>query len=234
MLAAVNAPPCESEPLMRFWLLLFLLLAFIPALAQTVTDEPCPAPAQERSIHFCIPVDGSVVSSQLSVRAKVTDSRSVQVQFCIDSCPSEWGIESSGKDVIGLVGFGGSGWRRLIVRARDDVGEYQRAIWVNVSRDPPCTPGTLDNSITICTPMENETLTSPLRVAAAATDNDVVKVMLLYVNGVKQNHVRSGKNLSYWILLPPGRLRLTVWAQNSQNQTYKKTVNVNVAAPPVP
>jgi hypothetical protein len=222
---------------MRACLFLVLLCPFLTAQAQIVNDEPCPAPVQERSIHFCLPGDGSVVTPPFTVRAKVTDSRPVQVQFCINSCPEEWGAANWGKDIksVGTGTFGPRGWQRLIVRARDDLGEFQRAIWANINNsDPPCTAGTQDNSITICAPTENETVTSPVRVAAVATDNNFMEIMLLYVNGVKQDQVASRKSkfLGSWILLPQGRHRVTVWARNSQRETYKKTVNINVAPTP--
>jgi phospholipase C len=91
-------------------------------------------------------------------------------------------------------------------------------------------------SVTICSPTNNATgLTSPVNVVAGATDTNTVKLMQIYVDGVKAYEL-AANSLNTNVTMSSATHRVTVQAYDTANQVFKSTINITVssAAPPPP
>ena len=79
--------------------------------------------------------------------------------------------------------------------------------------------------MTICKPTSGQTVSSPVEVAAAATDSLPVKYLQIYVDGIKVYQVYAA-TLDTNLTLTTGTHRLTV--QASDGVTYKSTIYITV------
>jgi phospholipase C len=91
-----------------------------------------------------------------------------------------------------------------------------------------CTLNTASPSVTICTPTNGATVTSPVNIVAGTTDNSsTVNFLQIYIDGVKQYQV-SGNQLNTSLPLSTGAHRVTVQAQDAAGTTFKSTINITV------
>lgn len=97
----------------------------------------------------------------------------------------------------------------------------------------PCTLNPASPSVTICSPANNATVTSPVTVTAGSTDANPISVMQLYVDGA-QKSTQKGSVLNTTATLTAGTHRLTVQAQDSTGALFKQTIDVTAAASPAP
>src|SRR5207248_10303014 len=91
-----------------------------------------------------------------------------------------------------------------------------------------CNVSTVNPSVTICTPANNATVTSPVHIVAKTTDSKPVNYIQIYVDGMKKYETPGG-SLDTSLdktLLPTGTHRLTV--QASDGTIFKQTINITV------
>jgi hypothetical protein len=100
---------------------------------------------------------------------------------------------------------------------------------VSVSAPPPptCTPGTMNRTITICQPTAGATVSSPVTVVAAATDNKPVQYMQVYVDGVKKYQQSATKQISTRMAISSGSHTVLVQAKDN-SVTFKQSVTIKV------
>lgn len=91
-----------------------------------------------------------------------------------------------------------------------------------------CTPGTTDRTVTICSPLSNSTVSSPVAVSAAATDSNSVTVMQIYLDYTKVYEVTNTKTLDTTLNIASGTHRLSVQAKDAIG-TFKSTINFTVS-----
>lgn len=90
-----------------------------------------------------------------------------------------------------------------------------------------CTPGTTSPSVTICSPANGATVSSPVTVIAATRDTNPVSFIQAYVDGVAKV-TQSGGFLNAQIVMTTGTHRLTVQAKDSTGVIFKQTINITV------
>jgi phospholipase C len=90
-----------------------------------------------------------------------------------------------------------------------------------------CTLNPVNQTVTICTPASGATVTSPVNVIAGTTDSNTVKLLQIYVDGVKVYQI-AAKQLNTNVTMANGTHRLTVQAQDSTNAIFKSTENITV------
>ncbi len=100
-----------------------------------------------------------------------------------------------------------------------------------------CTPNPVSNTVTICTPTNGATVTSPFQVSAAAYDTAYpVTAMKLYLDSVAQLTVNAAQ-LSTSLSAAAGAHNVTVNAWDSSGAVFKSTslitVSTTAAAPSV-
>lgn len=89
-----------------------------------------------------------------------------------------------------------------------------------------CTLSTASPSVTICTPTNNATVTSPVHVVAGTTDKtSTVSVMQIWLDGVKVYQVYAAK-LDTYVTMTSGTHRVTVQAKDAAGTTFKQTIYV--------
>lgn len=82
-----------------------------------------------------------------------------------------------------------------------------------------------NQTVTICSPGNGQTVSSPVQVSAVATDSNPVKYSQIYVDGVKQYQVYSG-TVNASLPMAAGTHRVTV--QDSDGTLFKTTIYITV------
>ena len=77
-----------------------------------------------------------------------------------------------------------------------------------------CTPNPTNNTLTICTPLNNQTVTSPFTVSAVATSSAAVTKFLVYIDSVLQYQQLNTSSISTSISAGAGTHNLTVQYYN--------------------
>jgi hypothetical protein len=107
-----------------------------------------------------------------------------------------------------------------------DAGSPQIATLTGTGAAVGCTPGAVNPSVTICAPLNNATVTSPVHVSASTTDSNPVTVLQIYVDGSPVYTVKTG-SLEANVSLATGSHRLTVLAKDSTGLIFKQSIVVN-------
>src|SRR5205085_2435797 len=92
---------------------------------------------------------------------------------------------------------------------------------------PPCTLNSTSPSVTICTPANNATVSSPVHIVAGSTDSRPVQTMQVYVDGALK-FTGSGGTLDTTVIMAGGARRLTVQAYDGTTY-FKQTIYINVS-----
>jgi hypothetical protein len=98
-----------------------------------------------------------------------------------------------------------------------------------------CPLSTINPSVTICSPLPNATVTSPVAVVAGVTSSLAVSYMQIYIDGVLKQTFNSVKSINQsYSIATAGSHRITVQAKNSAGTIFKSSVFVTVtsSAPP--
>jgi len=104
--------------------------------------------------------------------------------------------------------------------------------------DAQCTPNPTNNTLTICTPLNNQTVTSPFTVSAVATSSAAVGKFLIYIDSVLQYQQLNTKSISTSISAGTGKHNLTVqyyngaWIKVTEFITVGSSTGVNVTISP--
>jgi hypothetical protein len=123
-----------------------------------------------------------------------------------------------------------AGTHRLTVQTMDVTGVLaKQTIYITVAGpQSTCTQNTADPSVTICVPVNNATVTSPVTITASARDSTAAVVnMFVWVDGIKQ-WIGSGSSLNTALPMGTGPHRITVQAKDSLGRYFQSTVNVTV------
>jgi phospholipase C len=83
-------------------------------------------------------------------------------------------------------------------------------------------------SVTICTPTDGATVTSPLNVVAGTTDSNQVTAMKIYLDGVSVFSASSNQLNTTISISTSGTHRIAVLAWDSAGQVFKSVVNLGV------
>ena len=93
---------------------------------------------------------------------------------------------------------------------------------------PYCTLNTAANSLTLCVPANNATLTSPVHVVGIANDNSTIANIAAYINWSKVSQVNGSSTFNQYITLPPGSHKLSVEVTDTAGRKYWITETINV------
>lgn len=88
-----------------------------------------------------------------------------------------------------------------------------------------CVGGTVNQSVTICSPAAGQTVSSPVHIVATTTDSKAVQFLQIYLDGVKKYQV-AGASLDTSLAMTAGTHRLTVQAYDGIN--FKQTIYITV------
>lgn len=123
------------------------------------------------------------------------------------------------------------GTRRITVRAWSGTTSFAKTIYVTVgSNTSGCTPGPTIPSVTICTPTDGSTVTSPVTVKAAARASSSISAMKIYLDGTGVYTVNAS-SLSTPVTMGAGTHRLTVKAWTTSGTNFGSTIFVTATSP---
>ena len=210
----------------------FLLSAIV--LSALAAQAQCTLNSTSPSVTICSPSNGATVSSPVNIVAGTTDNSSTvrYLQIYIDGA-KEYQV-SAGQLNTSLSMSDGS--HRLTVQAIDAAGHtFKTTIYITVSSSSgggggPCTLSSTSPSVTICSPSDGATVSSPVNIVAGTTDtSSTVNYLQIYVDGAKQYQV-SANQLNTSLSMSTGTHRLTVQAADAAGHVFKSTINITVSS----
>ena len=93
-----------------------------------------------------------------------------------------------------------------------------------------CTLNSASPSVTICTPANSASVSSPVHVVAGTTDNEfAVRVLQIYVDGQKAYETLAA-SLDTNVAMTAGTHKLTVQAMDAGNRIFKSTIYITVTS----
>lgn len=185
----------------------------------------CALSTTDPSVTICSPGANATVSSPVEVNAGTTASAGVQyMQVYVDGVSENTTYESSLDTNLPMA----NGTHRVTVQARLNNGTYvKNTIYITVGSSSGGGGGT--NGITMTSPVDGSTVTSPVTVSATATSSAGISFVQLYVDSVKTTQV-SGTTLNYSLTLAAGTHRVTAQAKDANGVYYKQTANITVSS----
>src|SRR3569623_1256611 len=102
------------------------------------------------------------------------------------------------------------------------------AIFGSTSLFAQCTLSTTNPSVTICSPANNATVSSPVNVVAGTTDSNNVTKMEIYLDGVGVYGVAANHLNASIPINSTGSHRIAVQAWDSAGQVFKSVIYVTV------
>lgn len=199
-------------------------------------SEPCPVPAQDRTINICTPPDGVFLTSPFLLRAKAADAAGLHGIALYINGIFQGSAETLPPDVT-IRQFLSPGTYRITLQAKDSAGFFKKTVNISVSTASPCPPNATNRTVRICSPAPNETVSSPVHISGVATDSadahfSASVATTIYVDGQVASFANgqdgSGKVVNSWILLFPGQHRVTIQHHDQTGATFQKTEFINV------
>jgi len=93
---------------------------------------------------------------------------------------------------------------------------------------PPCTLASEVPSITICTPISEASTSSPVLIAAGATDNRAIAGMVIYVDGVKKFTISNASHFDTRVSMGVGMHQLRVKAWDADGRVFSNARMITV------
>ena len=187
----------------------------------------CTGGTTNRTVSICAPANGATVASPFEVTASATDSSAVSsMQIYLDGSAvyTKLSTKSIDTSVTASVGT-----HRLTVQAKDSGGIFKTTVNITVSGSSgSCSGGATNRTVTICSPLNGSTVSSPVQVNASATDSSAVSVMQIYLDFVKVFETSNTKSISTPLSIASGTHRLTVQAKDASGY-FKSTINFSVS-----
>ena len=214
-------------------------LAFVLVLGGAARAQAqCTLNTASPSVTICTPTNGATVTSPVNIVAGTTDNASTvkYVQIYVDGVKQ---YQVSGNQLNTSLPMS-TGTHRVTVQAQDAAGTiFKSTINITVGTSSgggggPCTLSTTDPSVTICTPANNATVTSPVNVVAGTTDSHTVTKMEIYLDGVGVYGVAANQLNASIPINSTGSHRIAVQAWDSIGQVFKSVIYVNVGSAPPP
>lgn len=186
---------------------------------------PCLQSSMDPSVTICTPANGANVVSPVQVVAGSNSSAPlISMSVWIGSAKA-YGVGGTTLNTSVPMSLGP---HQITVQAISSAKVTNQIISVNVVSPSPCLAGTVDPSVTICSPGTNAGLYSPAQVVAASKDSlaNVVN-MFIWVDGVKKWISAAGANsVNIPLSLTTGSHRVTVQAKDAAGRYFQSSINV--------
>jgi hypothetical protein len=119
-----------------------------------------------------------------------------------------------------------TGKHQLQVKAWDRLGSFAQTVSYTVASNGCAQPGT-DRTVSICSPANGATVTSPVHLQAAIADTGNINSVQIYVDGVLKSSMPATHSVDTSLTLATGSRRITVKAWDSVGQ-FSQTVTITV------
>lgn len=196
----------------------------------------CSLPTVSKTVHICAPTAGSTVSSPVTFSASAYDASAKVTAMVIYLDNAKVYTTSSNQLNTSLTVA--TGTHNVTIKAWDATGaSFSSALSFTVgSTTPPppgggptCTLSTVNPSVTICTPVNNQTVTSPVHVNAGSTDSTKVTAMQIYQDGTLV--YRDSLNyIDTDLTIASGVHKLTVKGWDSSGRSFSQAIYISVSS----
>jgi hypothetical protein len=200
---------------------------FTQTLSITSVGTGCQPLSTVPSENICTPTSGASLSSPIAVQSAAHMANPINYsQIWLDGVFRY----QVARAFINTSVSTSTGPHRLTVQTMDISGVIaKQTIYVTVAGGQAgCTQNTADPSVTICSPSNNASVTSPVTITGSTRDSAATVVnMFVWVDGAKKWTV-SGSSVNTSLPMAPGNRRVTVQAKDSSGRYFQSTVYVNV------
>jgi len=173
-----------------------------------------------RLVTISNPVANELVLSPVEVVASAASSTPVTLSQIYLDGSKVYEVHAASLDTNVTMSPGN---HRLTVQAYDSAGNFKTTEYIDV-----CALSATSPSVTICTPADGSSATSPVRVLAGTTSANPVTLVQIYLDGSKVYEVASDR-LDHAVAMSSGAThRLTVQAYDNTGFVFKSTVYVTV------
>jgi hypothetical protein len=183
-----------------------------------------------RTIVICQPANNATVASPVSIVAQATDSTAVtNTQIYIDQVKKYQIAGSSVNTSLPLA----AGTHRITVQVDDSAGKFNSTENVTVSSSTgtgggSCAGSGANRTVTICSPANNATVTSPVNIVAQDTDSSTVTLTEIYIDGVQKYQI-AGSSVNTSLSLTAGTHRIAVLAVDGTGK-FESAENITVSS----
>jgi hypothetical protein len=194
----------------------------VSTLVNETTIRGCPAPSTTRSLKICMPATTSG-GSPVQLLASTRDSLPIEaIKVYVDGVSKFTTVDDLLSGILSLP----TGKHQLQVKAWDRLGSFAQTVSYTVASGGCAQPGT-DRTVSICSPANGATVTSPVHLQAAIADTGNINSVQIYVDGVLKSSIPATHNVDTSLTLAAGSRRITVKAWDSVGQ-FSQTVTITV------
>jgi phospholipase C len=211
-------------------LVCFFALMLFSLVAQSAFAAPCTLSPTSPSVTICTPASGATVASPVTVSAGTTDTTATVTAMAIyvnDVLKTKQNVSEINASIAMSPGA-----NRVVVQAWDSAGRiFKSSVNITVANNAPpgsCS-GTADPSVTICSPTNGSTVTSPVNFVAGTRNSAGVTAMAIYDNDAmvfKQNVNAINTNLN----LTNGNHFLVAQSWDNSGRVIKSSVSITVSS----
>jgi hypothetical protein len=177
-------------------------------------------------IHICAPVNGSTVQSPVQVSAAATITGTLaRMEIWVDG--AKMYTETTNTSLSTMVALA-NGYHRFDIYAVNTAGtRWESTVYATVGTPSSCSAPS-SASVHVCSPANNSTVSSPVKVMATATITGTLARMEVWVNGGKQYTETTSTSLSDSIALGAGKYQFDIYAVNTAGTKWETTVFATV------
>jgi hypothetical protein len=189
---------------------------------------PCALSSVSPSVTICTPANGALVGSPVRIVAGTTSNSApvTAMKIYVDGAEKYFTQSRSLDASLSLA----SGTRTIEVKAWNSTGTSFKSVvkvQVGTSSGTSCSASNSMPTINICSPGDGATVGSPARLIAAAGSPNPVRLMQVYVDGVKKYEVGSNR-IDVSLPMALGLRRLTVQGLDTAGSWFKRSIYVTV------
>lgn len=213
-------------------------ILFLTFLFSAMAAAQCSLPTVSKTVHICAPTSGATVSSPVTFSASAFDSaaRVTAMAIYLDNV-KVYTVNSNQLNTSLAIA---TGTHTAVIKAWDASGaSFSSSVKFTVgSTAPPppppsgasCTLSTVDPSVTVCTPANNATVTSPVHVNAGSTDSSFkVTAMQIYLDGTLV-YKNSLNYIDTDLTIASGVHKITVKGWDATGRSFSQAVFISVSS----
>ncbi|HYD16585.1 MAG TPA: PQQ-dependent sugar dehydrogenase [Candidatus Nanoarchaeia archaeon] len=200
---------------------------------QTSGSGGCSVNPTNNTLTICTPSEGASLPSPVRLVAVATSNLPVTgMHVYVDGTLTYRSNNTNSVDTsLNL----SAGTHAIIVQAWNTAGTLMKAtrtitVTSGTGGGTGCTPSTVNNTLTVCSPSEGATVPSPVHVLAQATSSLPVTAMRIYVDSIQVYQNTNTNKLDTYLSLSPGPHFLVVQAWNSGGTLMRVTRNITVGS----
>lgn len=205
----------------------FYLTTGTPTPTPTPTPPPSGCTATTVGVKVCAPASGSTVNSPVRFTAAAKSTLPITAMRIYIDNVSAYLVSAASLDVSLAVN---PGTHSVVVQAWDSSGAVFKSslLTLTVTQGSPGACSAVNVGVTVCSPVPGATVSSPVRVTAAAKSATApITTMRIYVDNVSKFDTQSS-SLDTTITLTVGTHSVVVQAWDSTGAVFKTPLTIQV------